>query len=329
MQQIPLGRLDHYTLIVDDAADVARFHCEVLGFKHLRIQKVNAGSADPGDHDMLNYVLELPGSTGQVLVVTQGLNERSMFNRYLRAFGAGVHHVAYEVQDIDRALEQLQAIGVQTTSAELLRDPLTGLRQVFLAREHGGYFIEFIERTPRACSGSFTENNMAGLASTMLPYVERAETRVQHEPPSEPHVDIARPRAEVVDFLLDPFNLPRWTAHRTVRRIDGRVVEVRMAGDVALEISEVEGDVHFVWIKPNHEFRVRFAVQSLPGGRSTRVRALLPKLPVERAAQTFTVLDAELAALRAILDDLPSAVSREQLAVIDAFHLEVYQRQGL
>ena len=58
---LALGALDHYTLIVQDAAAVAAFHVEVLGFRPLRIQRVNAGSAPAGSHDMLNHVLELPG----------------------------------------------------------------------------------------------------------------------------------------------------------------------------------------------------------------------------------------------------------------------------
>ena len=33
---LPLGRLDHYTLIVPDAAACSRFHMEVLGFGWVR-----------------------------------------------------------------------------------------------------------------------------------------------------------------------------------------------------------------------------------------------------------------------------------------------------
>jgi len=44
---------DHYTLIGDDAASVARFHEEVVGCKPLRLQKVNAGSVPEGEYDML------------------------------------------------------------------------------------------------------------------------------------------------------------------------------------------------------------------------------------------------------------------------------------
>lgn len=326
---LTLGPFDHYTLIVDDAAAVARFHCEVLGFEQLRIQKVNAGSAPAGEFDMLNYVLQTPGSSRRVVVITEGLNERSIFSRYLKAYGAGVHHVAYSIDYLDGAVETLRTCGVETTSAEVLVDPLTGLRQIFISREHGGYFIELIERTAVASAGTFTNDNMAALAQTMMSYLEEApETRAE---PVMPEVHISMPRNSIVKFLLDPFNLPLWTAHRTVRKVNTRVVEVRMYGDVGVEVAEHphKPEVHFIWSKAGGEFRVRFAVEAVPGSYSTRVRALIPELPAERAARTLGVIEAELAMLKALFDGDPDIVTPEQRALVDDYHLEIYQRRGV
>ena len=168
---LQLELLDHYTLIVEDAASVARFHEEVLGFKPLRIQTVNAGSVPEGEYDMLNHVLQIPGTTQRVLVITEGLTHDSIFRRYMRENGPGVHHVAYQVDDLDAAVDTLRASGVKTTSEEVLLDPLTGLRQIFIHRDHCGYFLELIERTEAADSGVFTHQNMAALAQTMIQYL--------------------------------------------------------------------------------------------------------------------------------------------------------------
>jgi catechol 2,3-dioxygenase-like lactoylglutathione lyase family enzyme len=108
---LDLTALDHYTLIVEDAAQVARFHCDVLGFKPLRIQEVNAGSVPDGQFDMLNHVLQIPGTRRRVMVVTEGLTEDSIFRRYMRETGPGVHHVAYEVDDLDGSLVALHGAG--------------------------------------------------------------------------------------------------------------------------------------------------------------------------------------------------------------------------
>lgn len=331
MLPLALGSLDHYTLIVEDAEAVASFHQNVLGFEPVGIQMVNAGSAPDGEYDMINHILNIPDTDGRVLVVTEGLNDRSIFTRYLKAHGPGVHHVAYEIDDLDEALAFLRTRGVKTTSSEILTDPITGLRQVFLDREHGGYFIELVERTPKSKPGSFTEENMARLAQTMETYIDEDEAALVGPTEDDlPQVAIRMPRADVAAFMVDPFNLPKWTAHRTIRRIEGRVVEVRMVGDVALEVSEhpTEPEVHYVWSRIGGEFRVRFAVQELTP-RITRVKALLPELPPERAARTVPVVEAELSVLKALLEGQEQPITPEQEALLDDYHMEVYRRPGL
>jgi methylmalonyl-CoA/ethylmalonyl-CoA epimerase len=318
---LSLGPLDHYTLIVEDAAAAARFHCEALGFTPLRVQLVNAGSAPEGGHDMLNHVLQVPGSARQVMVVTEGLTDESIFRRYLRAHGPGVHHVAFEVEDLDGALRRLHAAGVRTTSPEVLRDPLTGLRQVFVDRAHGGYFVELIERTPAAAEGAFTDRNMAALARTMLAYLEAPAAGA----PAVPRASLARPRAEVAAFVADPLNLPRWTGHRTVRRVDGRVVEVRMAGDVPIEVEDDGETVRFTWRLGDARLDVRLRVT--PEGDGAAIEALLPELPPDRAERTRRVIQAELDTLAALFAGREPAEADRRL--IDAYHLEVYQRRGL
>ena len=73
---------------------------------------------------------------------------------------------------------------------------------------------------------------------------------------------------------------------------------------------------------------MRFSVQAR-GGEATEVRALLPTLPPERAARTLAVIEAELQILAATLEGRPEPSSPEQRALLDAYHLEVYQRPGL
>ncbi len=324
---LELGSLDHYTLIVEDAAAVARFHAECLGFEPLRVIRVNAGSAPPGEHDMLNHVLRVPGSASRVMVVTEGLTDDSIFRRFLRQHGPGVHHVAYEVADLDASLAALRAAGIRTTSEAVLNDPLTGLRQIFVAREHGGYFVELIERTARATAGNFTHDNMAGLARTMLSYLNSTPAEAAATE-TTPEAVIAASHDAVVAFFLDLRNLPRWTGHRGVRRIDGAFVEVRAAGDVPLDVREEGGAVIFRWSLGGRTLEIRFAVRA-EGDARTRVSVALPPLDPARRARTVAVIQAELDLLAAIFEGRDGAFDARRRALIDAFHLEVHQRTGL
>ena len=321
---LQLGELDHYTLIVRDAKAVADFHVEVLGFRPSRIQLVNAGAAPPGEHDMLNHVLWLPGSTEKVLVVTEGLTPDSIFSRYLAAYGAGVHHVAYAVDDIERSLEELRARGVGTTSDEILRDPVSGLRQIFLRREHCGYFLELIERGDRTGAGDFVEDNMAALANTMQRYLG---SEASPDVVADPAVSIRRSVEDVRAFVADPHHLPLWTGHRMIRAVEGGVVEARMHGDLALSVEADAAGVDFTWRRGGERKTVRIFVEAAPEG--ARVGARLDAFPPAAHSAVATVLGAELRVLSAILEGEPERVSQADRERLDAWHLELHQREGL
>jgi|GEM_PF-2673657 len=170
--------IDHYTLIVPNAKVVADFHQNVLGYKLINTILVNAGSASEGKHDMLNYVLGWPNSEKGVMVVTEGLTKESIFHKFYEKFGQGIHHVAFEVDDIEDIFELLITKGIEITSDKILRDPLSGLRQFFISNKYAGFFIELIERKSETedktseKQGFFTQDNMSGLAHTMKSYLD-------------------------------------------------------------------------------------------------------------------------------------------------------------
>ena len=147
---IRLLGFDHYTLICEDAAACARFHIEVLGFSQIRIQRVNTGTVPEGGFDMLNYVLRPPADRDEhhILVITEGMNDQTVFRRHLKKFGSGIHHIAYRVENAQESFDQLRAAGFKTTANSVTQDPLSGLHQFFIDAVHGGFFIECIQRSP-------------------------------------------------------------------------------------------------------------------------------------------------------------------------------------
>lgn len=324
---LPLGRLDHYTLIVRDAAASTRFHMDVLGFGWVREQKVNAGSAPEGEHDMLNHILHLPGDPSRVVVITEGLTEDSIFRKYLDAHGPGVHHVAYTVDHLEDAFEALRENGIAMTSEHIVHDPLSGLRQVFLGREETGYFIELIERTEAAEEGTFKEGSMAQLANTMKAYVGAGEEG--DATPDEVRIEWPVEAEQVLAVMSDPARLPAWTAHQTLMRTaQGQWVERRLAGDVPLEVMADGEGVTFTWHTAGAPFSIRFHVASAPSG--TDVRVPIPTgLGPERAKRTASVISAELRLLASELG-LPVEPHEKEAArqEVARFHLEVYARPG-
>ena len=179
IQKITNYGIDHYTLIVPNAKEISDFHENVLGYKFLKNILVNAGSAPKGQHDMLNYVLSWPYSKQGVMVVTEGLTKESIFHKFMTKFGQGIHHIAFEIENIQKVFENLKENNIELTSDQLLRDPLNGLKQFFISNKYLGIFIELIERKAEDDNkseteeqGFFTQDNMSGLAKTMNSYLE-------------------------------------------------------------------------------------------------------------------------------------------------------------
>ena len=168
--------IDHYTLIVPNAKEVADFHQNVLGYNLINTILVNAGSAPKGQHDMLNYVMSWSNNHNGVMVVTEGLTKESIFHKFMMKYGQGIHHIAFEVENINEVFEQFKSEGIEVTSDEMLRDPLTGLKQFFISSKYVGIFIELIERKGEndvnEQQGFFTQDNMSGLAQTMNSYLD-------------------------------------------------------------------------------------------------------------------------------------------------------------
>ena len=183
-------RLDHYTLICSNAKKVAEFHIKNLQFELDSIKPVNTGTVPEGDHDMLNYILRPPANKDMLMVVTEGLNDETIFRKYMKSYGYGVHHFAFEVDDIEIVFAAIKERGIQTTSENVTMDIISGLKQFFIAPSHAGFFIEMIER-PRCavevnaknhpgvedCEDHFTSNNMAELAQSISRFVNPEVTQ--------------------------------------------------------------------------------------------------------------------------------------------------------
>ncbi|RJV00064.1 MAG: VOC family protein [Candidatus Poseidoniales archaeon] len=322
---IELGEFDHYTLIVEDARAVAEFHINKLGFKPARIQMVNAGSAPDGEYDMLNHILWLPGSDEKVVVVTEGLTEESIFYRYYWTYGAGIHHVAYTVDDIDETLEKLREHGVETTSDNILQDPVSGLKQIFLDREHCGYFIELIERNETSGAGEFVEDNMSALANTMEGYLDEPE--VESDDENNPSISISAPVETVQNVMADPFKLPEWTGHRMIRMIDDKLVEARMHGDIDLKIEPDSSGVSYTWSNGEAEKTIRLEISS--DGKAVNVSADLSGVTGNGRKKLHEIITIELKVLKALIEGEPEKISKTDYFMLDEWHLEIHQRRGL
>lgn len=140
--------IDHIALAVSDI-DAAIPVYAALGFSLLDRSEVN------GEHSGMLYATFK--SRDATLVLVQGTSPESQVSQFIEKFGAGMHHVAFAVSDLDEALRRSHEAGI-STDTPVVSD--TGIRQTFLHRdERTGVRIELIERH----DAPFSEHNVEQL----------------------------------------------------------------------------------------------------------------------------------------------------------------------
>ncbi|HET8813472.1 MAG TPA: methylmalonyl-CoA epimerase [Solirubrobacterales bacterium] len=129
------GRIDHIGVAVEDieaAIELYRdgFEMELAHRETVESQGVEAVLLDVGD--------------GHVELL-RPLGPDTPVGKFMAKNGAGLHHVAYAVEDIDTTLKRIAAAGIRLIDSE----PRTGIRDSRVAflhpRSTGGVLTEIVE----------------------------------------------------------------------------------------------------------------------------------------------------------------------------------------
>jgi methylmalonyl-CoA epimerase len=129
------GRIDHIGVAVEDidaAIELYRdgFGMELAHRETVESQGVEAVLLDVGD--------------GHVELLAP-LGPETPVGKFMAKNGSGLHHVAYAVEDIDAALEEIAAAGLRLIDSE----PRVGIRDSRVAflhpRSTGGVLTEIVE----------------------------------------------------------------------------------------------------------------------------------------------------------------------------------------
>ena len=140
-RSIPGLRLHHLGVLVDDLDAARGFYIDILGL----------GGGAPHDapaHDIRALLLDAGGSRIELFAP---LTPDGPIARTLAKRGAGMHHVAYEVADIDAALDACRAAGIELIDQQARPGLHDGWRVAFLhPRSCGGVLTELVEISPES-----------------------------------------------------------------------------------------------------------------------------------------------------------------------------------
>jgi methylmalonyl-CoA epimerase len=130
-----IKRIDHIAIVVENLNNAVEFFQKSLGLE------LAGTAAEPGQRVTVAF---LPVGESEVeLLEPDGTDSGAA--RYLEKRGEGIHHICFEVTDIDAALARLKAAGVELINEE----PVTNSRGWRLAFVHPkaahGVLIELYE----------------------------------------------------------------------------------------------------------------------------------------------------------------------------------------
>ena len=131
-----ITRIDHIGIAVQSISDALAFFEEALGIKLERVESEEGGQTQ---------VAFLPVGTSDVELV-EPQDAESGLAKFLAKRGEGVHHICFEVDDIEGALVRLKEHGAQLID-ETPRQNATGQRYAFIHPKSGhGVLIELYQR---------------------------------------------------------------------------------------------------------------------------------------------------------------------------------------
>ena len=133
---LPIKRIDHVAIAAESIDERVRFLSELFGMK--------PGARYDNPQDGYNGVeLSIPGSDTKWEVI-EPAGENSFVTRFLGQRGPGLHHVTFEVTDIEAAAKVLRERGIEPVG---MRVEGAWNKELFIhPRDTGGVLIQLYQQ---------------------------------------------------------------------------------------------------------------------------------------------------------------------------------------
>jgi len=131
-----IKHIDHVGIAVKSIEQAGKFYTEILGLKIQDIENVADQKVNVAFLPITDSELELLEST----------EPDGPVSKYIDARGQGVQHIAFRVENIEEALEELKSKGVRLID-QTPRNGAGGARIAFIhPKETNGVLVEICER---------------------------------------------------------------------------------------------------------------------------------------------------------------------------------------
>jgi methylmalonyl-CoA/ethylmalonyl-CoA epimerase len=103
-----MEKLEHIGIAVKNLAEANEHFAKLLGRAHYKIEEVASEGVRTSFFEIHGVKIELLEAT----------NENSPIAKFIEKRGEGIHHLAFEVRDIQKAIPQYQQMGFETIKPE-------------------------------------------------------------------------------------------------------------------------------------------------------------------------------------------------------------------
>lgn len=135
---IMIKKISHIAIVVPDLDEAMNFWVNVLGLPLTHVEHVADQNVD---------VAFLPSGDSEIELL-EPVSEKSGVARFMRKRGPGMHHICFEVDDIEEMLVRMKEAAIQLINEE----PAIGTGGKKIAFVHpkgtGGVLVELYELTP-------------------------------------------------------------------------------------------------------------------------------------------------------------------------------------
>ncbi len=135
MNSLGITKLDHVAVAVWKVDEQLPFLTELFGMKVV-------GHFETEEERYAGVTLDVPGGNTQWEVV-EPTSDDSFLARFLKERGPGLHHVTFQVEDVEKAAEVLRARGIEPFGGVRV---LPTWKELFIhPRDSGGILIQLYE----------------------------------------------------------------------------------------------------------------------------------------------------------------------------------------
>ncbi len=133
-----LKKIEHIGIVVNDLKERTRKYTSLLGLEVKEIEEVNV-------ENVTNRVAFLPiGETNIELIQTSA--KTGLAADFLKERGEGIHHIAFEVEDLNKTFQELRSKGVQFIWNKIVKGSRGSIIALIKPEELGGIYIELVQK---------------------------------------------------------------------------------------------------------------------------------------------------------------------------------------